>query len=147
MKAKLLPLPRFSAKNAAFAPRNKDFFLIVYIFTGTLSIVFTFAEKIHYNLRKTHGEKLCSGSGQKSCAKERSCANAVYENDREKTHLVALFLNISPRSAAKRTSPPPVLLKTHILNFAKFNHVRFYDPRDFMEEVDFDYLLLENIIV
>lgn len=40
----------------------------------------------------------------------------------------------------------PVLLKTHIFNFAKFNHVRFL-RRDFVEGVDFDYLLLENIIV
>ncbi len=40
----------------------------------------------------------------------------------------------------------PVLLKTHIFNFAKFNHVRFL-PRDFVEGVDFNYLLLENIIV
>ena len=42
--------------------------------------------------------------------------------------------------------PTPVLLKTHIFNFAKFNHVRFA-PRDFVESVDFDYLLLENVIV
>ena len=32
------------------------------------------------------------------------------------------------------------------MNFAKFNHVKFL-PRDFVEGVDFDYLLLENIIV
>ena len=40
----------------------------------------------------------------------------------------------------------PVLLKTHIFNYAKFNQVRFL-PRDFVEEVDFDFLLLENIIL
>jgi hypothetical protein len=40
----------------------------------------------------------------------------------------------------------PLLLKTHIFNYAKFNMVRFI-PRDFAETVDFDKLVLENIIV
>ncbi len=40
----------------------------------------------------------------------------------------------------------PVLLKTHIFNYAKFNRVTFL-PRDFMESVDFDKLILENISV
>lgn len=40
----------------------------------------------------------------------------------------------------------PVLLKTHIFNYAKFNTVRFI-PRDFAENVDFDKLILENIVV
>ncbi len=40
----------------------------------------------------------------------------------------------------------PVLMKPHIFNFAKFNTVRFL-PRDFAESVDFDKLVLENIIV
>lgn len=38
----------------------------------------------------------------------------------------------------------PVLLKTHIFNYAKFGTVRFL-PRDFAEAVDFDKLVLENI--
>ncbi|MCD8309302.1 MAG: hypothetical protein LUD19_05540 [Clostridia bacterium] len=40
----------------------------------------------------------------------------------------------------------PVLLKTHIFSYAKFNRVRFL-PRDFTEPVDFNYLVLENIIL
>ena len=40
----------------------------------------------------------------------------------------------------------PVLLKTHIFNYAKFNVVRFI-PRDFAESVDFDRLILENIVI
>lgn len=40
----------------------------------------------------------------------------------------------------------PILLKTHIFNYAKFNTVRFL-PRDFAESVDFDKLILENIVV
>ena len=42
--------------------------------------------------------------------------------------------------------PTPVLLKTHIFNFAKFNHVKF-TSRDFIEEFDYDQLFLENIIL
>ncbi len=37
----------------------------------------------------------------------------------------------------------PVLLKTHIFNYAKFSTVRFI-PRDFAESVDFDKLVLDN---
>ncbi|MDE7300731.1 MAG: hypothetical protein K2N47_01030 [Clostridia bacterium] len=40
----------------------------------------------------------------------------------------------------------PVLIKPHIFNYAKFNSVRFL-PRDFAESVDFDYLVLENIVL
>ena len=42
--------------------------------------------------------------------------------------------------------PTPVLLKTHIFNFAKYNHVKFI-PRDFVESLDYDQLFLENIIL
>ena len=40
--------------------------------------------------------------------------------------------------------PTPVLTKTHIFNFAKFNHVKF-PQRDFVESLGYDYLLLENL--
>lgn len=40
--------------------------------------------------------------------------------------------------------PTPVLLKTHVFNFAKFNFVRFIKS-DFLENVPFDKLVLENI--
>ena len=40
--------------------------------------------------------------------------------------------------------PTPILLKTHIFNFAKFNHVKF-TKGDFVEKVNFDQLFLENI--
>lgn len=38
----------------------------------------------------------------------------------------------------------PILLKTHIFNYAKFNTVRFL-PRDFTEHPGFDKLILDNI--
>jgi len=41
--------------------------------------------------------------------------------------------------------PTPVLTKTHIFNFAKFNHVKF-PPRDFVESLGYDHLFLENLL-
>ncbi|MCH5147066.1 MAG: hypothetical protein J1F61_03545 [Clostridiales bacterium] len=41
--------------------------------------------------------------------------------------------------------PTPILLKTHIFNYAKFSTVRFL-PRDFAETPDFDKLVLDNLI-
>ena len=38
----------------------------------------------------------------------------------------------------------PVLLKTHIFNYAKFRTVKFL-PRDFAEKPEFDKLILDNI--
>lgn len=69
----------------------------------------------------------------------------VYENGGEKL-TYSHFFNYLADICRELDVPTPVLLKTHIFNFAKFNHVRFY-PRDFVEGVDFDYLLLENIIL
>ncbi len=40
--------------------------------------------------------------------------------------------------------PTPVLLKTHIFTYAKFNILRFTE-KDFVESIDFDKLVLENI--
>ena len=69
----------------------------------------------------------------------------VYENTEEKL-TYSHFLNYLFDICRELDCPTPVLLKTHIFNFAKFNHVRFL-PRDFVEEVDFDYLLLENLVL
>ena len=37
----------------------------------------------------------------------------------------------------------PVLIKTHLFNYAKYNNVRFTQS-DFVEKIDFDKLVLEN---
>lgn len=37
----------------------------------------------------------------------------------------------------------PVLIKTHLFNYAKYNNVRF-SQADFLEPIDFDKLILEN---
>ncbi len=69
----------------------------------------------------------------------------VYEGDEPKI-TYSHFLNYLFDICRELDVPTPVLLKTHIFNFAKFNHVRFA-PRDFVEGVDFDWLVLENIVV
>lgn len=40
----------------------------------------------------------------------------------------------------------PVLIKTHIFNYAKYNNVKFVQD-DFVEKIDFDKLVLENALL
>lgn len=42
--------------------------------------------------------------------------------------------------------PTPVIIKTHIFNYAKYNTVRFCKS-DFVEKIDFDKLVLENALL
>lgn len=42
--------------------------------------------------------------------------------------------------------PTPVLIKTHLFNYAKYNVLRF-NKDDFVESIDFDKLVLENIFI
>ena len=39
--------------------------------------------------------------------------------------------------------PTPVIIKTHLFNYAKYNTLKF-KPEDFMESVPFDRLVFEN---
>lgn len=41
-------------------------------------------------------------------------------------------------------SATPLIIRHHIMNFAKYNHVNFL-PSDFVEHVDFDKLVVENL--
>lgn len=40
--------------------------------------------------------------------------------------------------------PTPVIIKTHLFNYAKYNVLRF-TKEDFVEQINFDKLVLENI--
>ncbi len=40
----------------------------------------------------------------------------------------------------------PVLIKTHLFNYAKYNVVRFCQS-DFVEQISFDKLVLENALI
>lgn len=42
--------------------------------------------------------------------------------------------------------PTPVLIKTHLFNYAKYNTVRFTKD-DFVEQISFDKLVLENSLI
>ncbi len=62
----------------------------------------------------------------------------------EETFSYAEFFSYLTRICEKLDIPTPVLLKTHIFNYAKFRHVVFR-PSDFMEHIDFSKLVLEKI--
>lgn len=68
----------------------------------------------------------------------------VYENSERLTY--SHFFDYLTDICHELDIPTPVLLKTHIFNFAKFNHVKFVQ-RDFVEALDYDQLFLENIIL
>ncbi len=42
--------------------------------------------------------------------------------------------------------PTPIIIKTHLFNYAKYNNVRFVKS-DFVEQVPFDKLVLENALI
>ncbi|MBQ7453202.1 MAG: hypothetical protein IJS68_02920 [Clostridia bacterium] len=42
--------------------------------------------------------------------------------------------------------PTPVILKSHILNFHKFNYATF-TKADFVESTDFDSFIIEHVII
>ena len=64
--------------------------------------------------------------------------------EREDTFTYSEFFNYLADICEGLDIATPVLLKTHIFNYAKFNVVRCI-PRDFAEPVEFDKLVLEKI--
>ena len=66
----------------------------------------------------------------------------VYERDDKLTY--SQFFDYLPDICQALDIPTPVLTKTHIFNFAKFNHVKFIS-RDFVESLGYDCLFLENL--
>ena len=67
----------------------------------------------------------------------------VYENPEKLTY--SRFFEYLTEICHELDIPTPVLTKTHIFNFAKFNHVKF-PARDFVESLGYEYLFLENIL-
>lgn len=66
----------------------------------------------------------------------------VYEKAEQLTY--SHFLDYLIDICHELDIPTPVLTKTHVFNFAKFNHVKF-PKRDFVETLGCDYLFLENL--
>lgn len=64
--------------------------------------------------------------------------------EREEKFSYADFFGYLTEVCGALDVPTPVLLKTHLFQYAKFRHVVFR-PSDFLEPVNFDRLVLENI--
>ena len=76
-------------------------------------------------------------------AEGRIAKQTTYSSEEKFTY--SKFFNYLADICGELDIPTPVLLKTHIMNYAKFNHVVFR-PRDFVETPDFEKLVLENIL-
>ena len=64
--------------------------------------------------------------------------------ERDDKFVYAQFFNYLADICEGLDIATPLLLKSHVFNYAKFSMVRFL-PRDFAEPVSFDKLVLENI--
>ena len=70
------------------------------------------------------------------------CKQYVYENTEKLTY--SHFFDYLTDICSELDIPTPVLLKTHIFNFAKFNRVKFL-PRDFVDGIEYDQFFIENL--
>ena len=75
-------------------------------------------------------------------AEDRIAKQMTYESEEKFTY--SAFFRYLSEICGELDVPTPVLLKPHIMNYAKFRHVVFR-PRDFVEPVSFEKLILENI--
>ena len=66
----------------------------------------------------------------------------VYESDEKFTY--SRFSEYISQGCYALDEATPLILRNHIMNFAKFNGVRFL-PSDFVEFVGFDRLQVENL--
>ncbi len=73
---------------------------------------------------------------------EHIVKQTTYEGE---TFSYDLFFTYLAEICDRLDIPTPVLLKPHLFQYAKFRHVVFR-PRDFLEEVPFQKLVLENIL-
>lgn len=72
----------------------------------------------------------------------RTVGQYVYESDEKFTY--ARFGEYIAAGCYALDKATPVIIRSHIMNFAKYNHVKF-SPDDFVEKVDFDKLTIENL--
>lgn len=94
-----------------------------------------FFKKLMYNISMKIWVKLITDG--------KICKQMVYEKDERLTY--SHFFDYLVEICDKMDVPTPVLTKTHIFNFAKFNHVKFV-ARDFVESLGYDHLFLEHMI-
>ena len=68
----------------------------------------------------------------------------VYENTEKLDY--SRFFDYVREMCEHMDIPTPVIIKTHLFNYAKFNTVSF-SSQGFMEKPDFDKLVLENALL
>ncbi len=66
-----------------------------------------------------------------------------YMLEKEGTMDYSLFFDYLREICENLDIATPVLIKTHLFNYAKYNNVRF-SQSDFVEPISFDKLVLEN---
>lgn len=66
----------------------------------------------------------------------------VYENEEKFTY--SHFHQYVSEGCYELDLATPVIVKTHLFNFAKYNGVKFVKS-DFLEPIDFDRLVVENL--
>ena len=72
--------------------------------------------------------------------------NKQYVFERDENIDYSEFFSYVREICEKLDCPTPVVLKSHIFSYAKYNTVKFV-PSDFVEKVDFDKLVLENALL
>jgi len=68
----------------------------------------------------------------------------VYEREGQTDY--SLFFDYVRDICESLDCPTPVLIKTHLFNYAKYNNVKF-KADDFVEKINFDKLILENALM
>ena len=76
--------------------------------------------------------------------KDKILKQTVYE--REGTTDYSMFFDYLREICEQLDVPTPVLIKTHLFNYAKYNVLRF-KADDFVESINFDKLVLENALL
>ena len=69
-----------------------------------------------------------------------------YVYEREGLTDYSLFFDYVKDVCEALDVPTPVLIKTHLFNYAKYNNVKFKQD-DFVERINFDKLVLENALL
>ena len=76
--------------------------------------------------------------------KDKILKQTVYE--REGTTDYSMFFDYLREICEQLDVPTPVLIKTHLFNYAKYNSVKFFQA-DFVVPISFDKLVLENAFI
>ena len=73
---------------------------------------------------------------------DKTVKQYVYENEEKFTY--SHFGEYISAGCYALDEATPLIIRSHIMNFAKYNSVKF-TPSDFVEKFDFDRLLVENL--